>query len=55
MLISRKNKFNISKRVLKLIEKEKKEKINSIKSCIKFKKNCEKSKKIYNKIYKFKK
>ena len=54
-VISRKNRFNISKRVLKLIEKEKKEKINSIKSCIKFKKNCEKSRKEFiDKIHKIK-
>ena len=54
-VISRKNNYNISKRVLKLIKKEKKEKINSIKSCIKFKKNCEKSRKEFiDKIYKIK-
>ena len=54
-VVSRKNRFSISKRVLKLIKKEKKEKINSIKSCIKFKKDCEKSRKRFiDKINKIK-
>ena len=44
-VISRKNSRSISKNIKKLIQNEKKLKLNNISSCIKFKKNCELSKK----------
>ena len=46
-VIARKNKFNISQRISKLLIKEKKQQLNNINSCINFKKNCEKSKEIF--------
>ena len=42
-IIARKNKKKISYRISKLLAKEKMQKLNNIKSCIIFKKNCEKS------------
>ncbi len=55
-VISRKNSRSISKNIKKLIQNEKKLKLNDISSCIKFKKNCELSKKNFrSKILKFKK
>ena len=55
-VISRKNVKVISKNIKKLIKKEKKLKLNNISSCLKFKKNCELSKKIFkSKVLKFKK
>ena len=42
-IIARKNKKKISYRISKLLAKEKIQKLNNIKSCIIFKKNCEKS------------
>lgn len=44
-VISRKGKFKISKNVKNLLKLEKKQKLNSLKSCLEFKKNCELSKK----------
>jgi methylation protein EvaC len=46
-VIARKNKFKIKSRVNKLLLKEKQKKLNKISSCLKFKKQCEKSKKIF--------
>ena len=38
--IARKNKFKINKKVFNVLKQEKKEKLNKIESCLKFKKNC---------------
>ena len=45
MLIARKGIYKIKKNVLKQLNYENKKNINSIKGCLKFKKNCENSKK----------
>ena len=42
-VIARKNKFKVKNRVKILINKEKKKRLNKISSCIKFKKQCEES------------
>ena len=47
-VVSRKNTHKIKKNVKKLIIYEKKKYIDNIKGCLKFKKNCEKSKKRLN-------
>ena len=44
-VVKRKNVSNISQNLRNLIDLEKKNKIDSIESCLKFKKNCEASKK----------
>ncbi len=50
-VVKRKNVSNISQNLRNLIDLEKKNKIDSIESCLKFKKNCEASKKnILNKL-----
>ena len=55
-VISRKGVNKIKNRVKKLLNKEKARNIDSFKGCIKFKKNCEKSKRrLLNNIKKFKK
>jgi SAM-dependent methyltransferase len=55
-VISRKNKHSINNNVRKILAKEKKLKLDKIESCLKFKKNCELSKKRFkNKILKLKK
>jgi SAM-dependent methyltransferase len=48
-VISRKNKYKIKVSVNNLIKLEKKKKINKIDACLKFKKNCENSKKKFQK------
>lgn len=54
--IARKNRFKIKKRVFDLLNLEKKKEINSLKSCLKFKKRCFLSRKIFRKkILSFKK
>ena len=55
-IISRKNEHSISERVIKGLFVEKKNNLDNLKSCLEFKKNCEKSKeKIITKLKKFKK
>lgn len=55
-IISRKNKYKVNHRILKIIKSEKKQGLNNINSCLKFKKNCERSKKEFiNKIISLKK
>ena len=55
-VIARKGSFKIKKSVLKILKDEKKNKLNKFSSCIKFKKNCEISKKKFtSKIVKLKK
>ena len=55
-VISRKGKREISKNVKTLIEKEKKDNLDNISSCLKFKSNCEASKeKLKESLKKFKK
>ena len=55
-IISRKNEHSISERVIKGLFVEKKNNLDNLKSCLEFKKNCEKSKeKIITKVKKFKK
>ena len=54
--IARRGVFNISKNVLNILSKEKRKKLNSIKSCLKFKKDCFLSKrKFKDQIIKIKK
>ena len=54
-VVSRKGKKNISKNVIQGLEREKKNKLDNISSCLNFKKNCENSKKeIVYKLNKFK-
>ena len=55
-IISRKNEHSISERVIKGLFVENKNNLDNLKSCLEFKKNCEKSKeKIITKLKKFKK
>ena len=55
-IISRKNEHIISERVIKGLFVENKNNLDNLKSCLEFKKNCEKSKeKIITKLKKFKK
>jgi len=55
-IVKRKNKFSPTLKIKNILEKEKKLKLDSIESCLNFKKNCEISKiKINNKIQKIKK
>ena len=55
-IISRKNEHSISARVIKGLFVENKNNLDNLKSCLEFKKNCEKSKeKIITKLKKFKK
>ena len=55
-IISRKNEHSISERVIKGLLVENKNNLDNLKSCLEFKKNCEKSKeKIITKLKKFKK
>ena len=55
-VITRKNSRPINHNIKRLINNEKKLKLNNISSCLKFKKNCELSKKIFrSKILNFKK
>ena len=55
-IISRKNEHIISERVIKGLFVENKNNLDNLKSCLEFKKNCEKSKeKIITKVKKFKK
>ena len=55
-IISRKNEHSISERVTKGLFVENKNNLDNLKSCLEFKKNCEKSKeKIITKLKKFKK
>ena len=54
-VVSRKKKNQVSKEVFKLIDYEKKKNIDNIESCLKFKKDCESSKKkTYNSLINFK-
>jgi methylation protein EvaC len=54
-VVKRKNKDKKSNNLIKILEKEKIEKLDSLESCIKFKKNCELSKlQLINKINKLK-
>ena len=48
-VLAKKNKRKVSKRILKLLFDEKKLKINNIQSCLRFKKNCIKSKSLFRK------
>ena len=51
-IIKKKNKFNISKRLKKILKYEKKQKIDNFKGCLKFKKKVEESKKrLIKKLY----
>ena len=55
-VIGRKNSYKISKNVKKILKKERSKNIDNIKGCLKFKKNCEISKKkLLNKLNFFKK
>jgi len=46
-VIARKGEFKINKKVKKILSFEKRKKLNSIKSCLQFKKNCLLSRKIF--------
>tara|TARA_B100000795_G_scaffold263879_1_gene243639 strand:+ start:407 stop:1612 length:1206 start_codon:yes stop_codon:yes gene_type:complete len=48
-VIARKGEFKINKKVEKILSFEKRKKLNSVKSCLQFKKNCLLSRKIFRK------